>query len=72
MREEIKGAQSAHPPPIETDLLKSRGACTPPCLPVPPSLEIMAIRVVEFSIRGYKIRKIFDSESTYSKEIIEF
>ena len=33
---------------------------------------IMAIRVVEFLNRGYKIRKIFAQESTYSKEIIEF
>ena len=33
---------------------------------------IMAIRVVEFSNGGYKIRKILASESTYSKEIIEF
>jgi hypothetical protein len=32
----------------------------------------MAVRVVEFSSRGYKIRKIFAKESTYSKEIIEF
>ena len=32
----------------------------------------MAIRVVEFSNGGYKIRKIFAKESTYSKEIIEF
>jgi hypothetical protein len=32
----------------------------------------MATRVVEFSNGGYKIRKIFAKESTYSKEIIEF
>jgi hypothetical protein len=32
----------------------------------------MAIRAVEFSNRGYKIRKIFAKESTYPKEIIEF
>ena len=32
----------------------------------------MTIRVVEFSNRGYKIRKIFAWESTYSKEIIAF
>ena len=32
----------------------------------------MAIPVVEFSYQGYKIRKIFAKESTYSKEIIEF
>jgi hypothetical protein len=32
----------------------------------------MAIQVVEFSSRGYKIRKIFALESTYPKEIIEF
>ena len=32
----------------------------------------MAIRVVEFSSGGYKIRKIFALESTYPKEIIEF
>jgi hypothetical protein len=30
----------------------------------------MAIRVVEFSNRGYKIRKVFAKESTYSNEII--
>ena len=33
---------------------------------------IMAIGVVEFSREGYKIRKIFAKESTYSKEMIEF
>jgi hypothetical protein len=33
---------------------------------------IMAIRVVEFSNGGYKIRKVFAQESIYSKEIIEF
>ena len=33
---------------------------------------IMAVRVVEFSSGGYKIRKIFALESTYPKEIIEF
>ena len=33
---------------------------------------VMAIRVVEFSKGGYKIRKIFVLESTYPKEIIEF
>ena len=32
----------------------------------------MAIRVVEFSNGGYKIRKIFALESTYPKEMIEF
>ena len=32
----------------------------------------MAIQVVEFSNGGYKIRKIFASESTYPKEIINF
>ena len=32
----------------------------------------MAIEVVEFSNRGYKIRKIFAEESTKLKEIIEF
>ena len=32
----------------------------------------MAIRVVEFSKGGYKIRKVFAYESTSSKEIIEF
>ena len=32
----------------------------------------MAIPVVEFSNGGYKIRKTFAKESTYSKEIIEF
>ena len=35
-------------------------------------VHIMAIRVVEFSNKGYKIKKIFAQESTYSKEIIEF
>ena len=33
---------------------------------------IMAIRVVEFSSGGYKIRKVFGKESTFPKEIIEF
>ena len=32
----------------------------------------MAIGVVDFSSRGYKITKIFVEESTYPKEIIEF
>ena len=32
----------------------------------------MAIRVVEFSNGGYKIRKVFAYESTYSKEFVEF
>jgi hypothetical protein len=32
----------------------------------------MAIRVVEFSNGGYKIKKIFAQESTNQKEIIEF
>ena len=32
----------------------------------------MAIRAVEFSNGGYKIRRVFALESTYSKEIIEF
>jgi hypothetical protein len=32
----------------------------------------MAIRVVEFSSGGYKIRKIFAKKSTCKKEIIEF
>ena len=32
----------------------------------------MAVRVVEFSNGGYKIRKILAYESTNSKEIIEF
>ena len=35
-------------------------------------LPIMAIRVVEFSNGGYKIRKIFAWEATYSKDFIEF
>ena len=30
----------------------------------------MAIGVVEFSWEGYKIRKVFAKESTYSKEIL--
>ena len=34
--------------------------------------DIMAIRIVEFSCRGYKIRKIFALESTYPEEIYEF
>ena len=41
-------------------------------LMISPDLAIMAIRVVEFSNGGYKIRKIFAKQSTYSKEIIEF
>jgi hypothetical protein len=32
----------------------------------------MAIRVVDFLSGGYKIRKIFAKESTYSKDFIEF
>jgi hypothetical protein len=36
------------------------------------AVEIMAIRVVEFSSRGYEIREFFAYESTYSKEIIKF
>ena len=36
------------------------------------SMVSMAIPVVEFSNQGYKIRKIFAYESTYSKQIIEF
>ena len=32
----------------------------------------MAIRVVEFSNRGYKIIKIFAYESTYSKKLLNF
>ena len=32
----------------------------------------MAIRVVEISNVGYKFKKVFAKESTYSKEIIEF
>jgi hypothetical protein len=32
----------------------------------------MAKRVLEFSNKGYKIRKIFAKESTYPKAIIEF
>jgi hypothetical protein len=32
----------------------------------------VAIQVVEFSNGGYKIKKVFAEESTYSKEIIEF
>ena len=35
-------------------------------------MQIMAIRIVEFSNGGYKIRKTFAEESTYSKEIIDF
>jgi hypothetical protein len=34
--------------------------------------KLSAIRVVEFSNGGYKIRKIFARESTYPKEIIDF
>ena len=37
-----------------------------------PGLLAMVIQVVKFSSGGYKIRKIFAYESTYSKEIIEF
>ena len=36
------------------------------------TLKNMAIQVVEFSSGGYTIRKIFASESTYPKGIIEF
>ena len=36
------------------------------------SVASMAIRVVEFSSGGYKIRKIFAKKSTYPKDIIEF
>ena len=32
----------------------------------------MAVRLVEFSNGGYKIRKIFTYESTYSEEILNF
>ena len=42
------------------------------CFALPRRLQGMAIQVVEFSNGGYKIRKIFAQESTYSKEIIEF
>ena len=35
-------------------------------------LFIMAVRLVEFSNGGYKIRKIFTYESTYSEEILNF
>ena len=33
---------------------------------------VIAIRVMEFSIGGYKSRKIFALESTYPKDIFEF
>ena len=32
----------------------------------------MALPVMEFQDKGYKIRKVFAKKSTYSKEIIEF
>ena len=35
-------------------------------------IKVMAVRVVEFSNGGYKIRKVFAYESIYSKGIIEF
>ena len=35
-------------------------------------IKTMAIPVVEFSREGYKIRKVFASESTCPKEMIEF
>ena len=35
-------------------------------------LTTMAIRVVEFSSGGYKIKNIFAYESTYPKEIFEY
>ena len=35
------------------------------------SLYIMALPVMEFQCKGYKIRKIFAKKSTYPKEIIE-
>ena len=37
-----------------------------------PMIQVMSIRVVEFSNGGYKIRKVFAYESTYSKEFVEF
>ena len=41
---------------------------------IPPGTGMysMAVRIVELSNGGYKIRKMFAKESTYSKEIIEF
>ena len=35
-------------------------------------LLVMSIWFVEFSRKGYKVRKNFAQESTYPKEIIEF
>ena len=35
-------------------------------------IHTMAIPVVEFSKKGYKIRKVFVKKLTYPKEIIEF
>ena len=37
-----------------------------------PMIQVMSIRFVEFSNGGYKIRKVFAYESTYSKEFVEF
>ena len=34
-------------------------------------MQTMARRIVEFSGWGYKIRKVFAKESTYSKKIID-
>ena len=45
-----------------TDLLKTGVEPCPPTRPTPfrrPCMYVMAIRVVEFSNGGYKIRKIF-------------
>jgi hypothetical protein len=43
-----------------------------PMTPVGTGPLVMAIPVVEFSWRRYKIRMILNLKSTYPKEIIEF
>ena len=42
------------------------------CHFISPELWVMAIRVLELSNGGYKIKKVFASELTYPKEIIKF
>ena len=51
---------------------KSGSLVRPQKLQRPQRPKSMAIGVVEFSREGYKIRKVFAKESTYSKEIFEF
>ena len=35
-------------------------------------VHIMAIRVVEFSNKGYKVKKIFTYESTHQRKLLNF